>query len=65
MCRREIFEAALGRMSGQGFKVLLDFLASSPEPPKVKELPYSFRERLHGERSSTDDRVGIRDAARR
>ena len=49
MCRREVFEAALRRMSGQGFKVLLDLLASSPEPPRVKELPYSFRERQHGE----------------
>jgi len=50
MCRREVFEAALRRMSGQGFKVLLDLLASSPEPPpRVKELPYSFRERRHGE----------------
>jgi dolichol-phosphate mannosyltransferase len=49
MCRREIFEAALRRMSGQGFKVLLDLLASSPKPPRVRELPYSFRERRHGE----------------
>jgi len=49
MCRREVFEAALRRMSGQGFKVLLDLLASSPEPPRVRELPYSFRERQHGE----------------
>src|SRR5215831_13002321 len=50
MCRREVFEAALRRMSGQGCKVLLDLLASSPEPPpRVKELPYSFRERRHGE----------------
>ena len=49
MCRREVFEAALRRMSGQGFKVLLDLLASSPEPPRVTELPYSFRERQHGE----------------
>jgi dolichol-phosphate mannosyltransferase len=49
MCRREIFEAAMRRMSGQGFKVLLDLLASSPEPPRVKELPYSFRERQHGQ----------------
>jgi dolichol-phosphate mannosyltransferase len=49
MCRREIFEAALRHMSGQGFKVLLDLLASSPEPPRVRELPYRFRERQHGE----------------
>jgi dolichol-phosphate mannosyltransferase len=49
MCRREVFEAALRRMSGQGFKVLLDLLASSPKPPRVMELPYSFRKRQHGE----------------
>jgi dolichol-phosphate mannosyltransferase len=49
MCRREVFEAALRRMSGQGFKVLLDLLASSPKPPRVREVPYSFRERQHGE----------------
>jgi dolichol-phosphate mannosyltransferase len=49
MCRREVFERALPRMSGQGFKVLLDLLASSPEPPRVRELPYSFRERHRGE----------------
>ena len=45
MCRREVFEGALHRMSGQGFKVLLDLLASSPEPVRVRELPYRFRER--------------------
>jgi dolichol-phosphate mannosyltransferase len=49
MCRREVFEQAMRRMSGQGFKVLLDLLASSPEPVRVRELPYSFRQRLHGE----------------
>jgi dolichol-phosphate mannosyltransferase len=49
MCRREVFERALRRMSGQGFKVLLDLLASSPEPLRVSELPYHFRERQHGE----------------
>jgi dolichol-phosphate mannosyltransferase len=49
MCRREVFEGALRHMSGQGFKVLLDLLASSPEPVRVRELPYSFRERQHGE----------------
>src|SRR6185437_13144098 len=45
MCRREVFERAIRRMSGQGFKVLLDLLASSPEPPRLLELPYRFRER--------------------
>jgi dolichol-phosphate mannosyltransferase len=32
-----------------GFKILLDILASLPEPPRVVELPYEFRTRLHGE----------------
>jgi dolichol-phosphate mannosyltransferase len=49
MCRREVFEPALRHMSGIGFKVLLDLLASSPEPLRVRELPYSFRERQSGE----------------
>jgi dolichol-phosphate mannosyltransferase len=49
MCRREVFERALRRMSGQGFKILLDLLASSPEPLRVRELPYTFRERHSGE----------------
>ena len=41
MCRREVFER-VRRMSGQGFKVLLDLLASSPEPLRVRELPLQF-----------------------
>jgi dolichol-phosphate mannosyltransferase len=49
MCRREVFERALRHMSGHGFKVLLDLLASSPEQLRVSELPYSFRERQRGE----------------
>jgi dolichol-phosphate mannosyltransferase len=49
MCRRQVFEQALRRMSGQGYKVLLDLLTSSPEPVRVRELPYSFRQRLRGE----------------
>lgn len=49
MCRREVFERAMRRLSGQGFKILLDLLASSPEPLRVVELPYVFRQRRHGE----------------
>jgi dolichol-phosphate mannosyltransferase len=49
MCRREVFEAAVRHMSGQGFKILLDLLASSPGPLRVQELPYMFRARRHGE----------------
>lgn len=48
MFRRELFEAAVRQLSGQGFKILLDLLASSPNPVKLKELPFEFRQRRHG-----------------
>ncbi len=48
MMRREIFERAVRGLSGQGFKILLDLLASSPAPLRIKELPYEFRPRRHG-----------------
>ncbi|HRE42918.1 MAG TPA: glycosyltransferase family 2 protein [Terricaulis sp.] len=47
--RREAFEGAVRRLSGQGFKVLLDVLASSPAKLRVAEAPYTFRNRIHGE----------------
>jgi dolichol-phosphate mannosyltransferase len=37
------------RLSGQGFKILLDLLASAPQPVRLKELPFEFRRRQHGE----------------
>jgi dolichol-phosphate mannosyltransferase len=49
MLRREVLEPALRRLSGQGFKILLDILASSPLSLRFRELPYEFRERQHGE----------------
>jgi dolichol-phosphate mannosyltransferase len=49
MLRRELLEDTVRRMSGQGFKILLDILASSPRSVRVKELPYTFRQRRHGE----------------
>jgi dolichol-phosphate mannosyltransferase len=49
MCRRGVFEGAVRRLSGQGFKILLDLLASSPRPLRLRELPYEFRSRRHGE----------------
>ena len=48
MMRRDAFEGAMRRLSGQGFKILLDLLASSPAPISFKELPYAFRPRQHG-----------------
>jgi dolichol-phosphate mannosyltransferase len=49
MCRRDVFEDAVRRLSGQGFKILLDLLASSPRPLRIRELPFEFRSRQHGE----------------
>ena len=49
MFRRPAFDAAVRNMSGQGFKILLDFLASSSRPLVVRELPYHFAERQFGE----------------
>jgi len=49
MIRRETFEQAVRRLSGIGFKILMDLFASSPSPLRFKELPYEFRERMHGE----------------
>jgi dolichol-phosphate mannosyltransferase len=48
MLRRELFERAMRQLSGQGFKILLDLLASLPGPPRLKELPFEFRERRFG-----------------
>ena len=49
MLRREVLEGTLRRLSGQGFKILLDILASSPRPLRFRELPDEFRERPRGE----------------
>jgi dolichol-phosphate mannosyltransferase len=46
---RPALEGAVRRLSGQGFKVLLDLFASTPQPFRFRELPYTFRDRLHGE----------------
>lgn len=48
MLPRTVFERAAPRLSAIGFKVLLDLLASSPETPRVRELPYTFRSRVAG-----------------
>jgi dolichol-phosphate mannosyltransferase len=49
MIRRETFEALAPRLSTQGFKLLLDILASSPQRLELVELPYRFRARQHGQ----------------
>ena len=48
MLPRTVFDGASRRLSAVGFKILLDLLASLPEPPRVRELPYRFRPRVAG-----------------
>jgi len=57
MVRRETFEGSVRRLSSMGFKILLDFLASSTRPLQIKEIPYHFRERHSGE-SKLDALIG-------
>ena len=49
MITRPAFERSVRRLSGQGFKILLDLFASTPEPFKFAEVPFRFRTRVHGE----------------
>jgi dolichol-phosphate mannosyltransferase len=54
--RREVLMDALPRLSNIGFKILLDLLAATSVPLRVKEVPYTFRHRVAGE-SKLDSRV--------
>ena len=47
--RRDVVEESAPRLSDQGFKILLDILASAPAPLRIREVPYVFKPRLHGE----------------
>ena len=46
---RDAFAETMRNLSGQGFKILLDIFASSPQPLAFAELPFHFRRRVHGE----------------
>ncbi len=59
MLRRDLLDDVVHRLSGKGFKILLDILASSPRVPRHAELGFTFRPRLSGE-SKLDSEV-IRD----
>lgn len=54
--RRAVLLRALPRLSGLGFKILLDLVTAAEPRPRITELPFRFRERLHGE-SKLDNRV--------
>ena len=47
--RRDVFERLAPRLTGQGFKILLDLLLAAPKGLRVVELPYRFQERLSGQ----------------
>ncbi|MGA9088376.1 MAG: glycosyltransferase family 2 protein [Bradyrhizobium sp.] len=58
MIRRDRFEQLAPQLSTQGFKILLDIVATAHGSLRVKEIPYSFGARLHGE-SKLDSMVAL------
>ena len=76
MLPRELIEKIAGKLSTQGFKILLDIAVTGRDELRIAELPYTFRQRLHGESKldaavvleyaglllakATDDRVSMR-----
>lgn len=55
---REFMMTTIPNLSGIGFKILLDTIASAPKPPRIAEIPYVFRSREEGE-SKIGARVGL------
>ena len=49
MIRRDAFLDCVYDLSQQGYKILLDIIASSPRQLRILELPYQFRNRRAGE----------------
>jgi dolichol-phosphate mannosyltransferase len=62
MIRRDRFEALAPQLSSQGFKILLDIVATARGTLRIAELPFVFAERQHGE-SKLDTRVALDFAA--
>jgi dolichol-phosphate mannosyltransferase len=58
MIRRDRFEQLAPQLSTQGFKILLDVVATARGDLRVVEIPYSFGSRLHGE-SKLDSMVAL------
>jgi dolichol-phosphate mannosyltransferase len=56
--RRDRFEQLAPQLSTQGFKILLDIVATGRGNLRVKEIPYTFGSRLHGE-SKLDSMVAL------
>jgi dolichol-phosphate mannosyltransferase len=47
--RRNVLELAVRDLSNIGFKILLDLIATSPHPLRLRETPYTFGNRHAGE----------------
>jgi dolichol-phosphate mannosyltransferase len=62
MVRRDAFEPLAPSLSSQGFKILLDLLATARGSLRTLELPSVFRERQHGV-SKLDSKVALDFAA--
>ncbi|HLJ01363.1 MAG TPA: glycosyltransferase family 2 protein [Bradyrhizobium sp.] len=58
MIRRDRFEQLAPQLSTQGFKILLDVVATARGTLRAKEIPYIFGSRLHGE-SKLDSMVAL------
>jgi dolichol-phosphate mannosyltransferase len=58
MIRRDRFEQLAPQLSTHGFKILLDVVATARGGLRVKEIPYTFGTRLHGE-SKLDSMVAL------
>jgi dolichol-phosphate mannosyltransferase len=58
MIRRDRFERLAPQLSTQGFKILLDIVATARGELRIKEIPYAFASRLHGE-SKLDSMVAL------
>lgn len=49
MLQRRLLDSTVHNLSGLGFKILLDILATAKAPMRVAEVPYRFRDRFAGE----------------
>jgi dolichol-phosphate mannosyltransferase len=58
MIRRDRFEQLAPELSTQGFKILLDVVATARGSLRIKEIPFTFGSRLHGE-SKLDSMVAL------
>ncbi|QCI62843.1 glycosyltransferase [Phreatobacter stygius] len=58
MIKRDLVEQVAPKLATAGFKILADIAASVSSRPSFAEVPYVFRERVHGE-SKLDAKVAL------